>query len=124
MTTLLAALHGWTLEGVYLAAGAVIAFVGPRVRRWYDAHTTVAQRQELSALADAMVPWAEQFLPTLTGAAKFKAVVAQLQTALGKYGFSLQEIEAEVQRAYSQAKTSGALAASAPRPAVTAEAAK
>lgn len=108
-----AAIQPYLLNLLYLAVLAAITAVAPKVIAFYKAHTTAQERATLSALADAVVPWVEKAFPTLPGAQQFTAAVAQAQKWLAARGIAItaSEVEAEVQRAYAQAKVNGVLAA-------------
>lgn len=115
-----AMLQSYLLNLLYLGILAGITALAPKVVAFYKSHTTAQERATLASLADAAVPWVEKAFPTLPGVQQFSAAVAQAQKWLAARGISItaSEVEAEVQRAYAQAKVNGTLAAaSSPAPA-------
>ena len=123
----------WILTvGPYLVAGAIVAagliwhYDRKQLVAFYDAHTTSQQRATIAQdvaiirpLAEAAVPYVEQFWGQLPGAQKFTQAVEHVITALGHHGIAPdpQVVRAEVQKAYAQAKVNGTLAASGTKPA-------
>lgn len=109
--SLAAQVKPWLLDAVYLFILGLIALVAPRLRAWYIAHTTAQQRAVLSSLAAAAVPYVEQGLPTLPGSSQADAAVKHVLEALAVRGIAIseQEVTAEVQRAYLDARKSGTL---------------
>ena len=95
----------------------------PAVARWLRAHTTLQERTILEGLARDAVQYAEQFASSPAGTAKRQQALQYVQHALSARGVNIdvQEILGAIQSAYAAAKTSGALAASAPVPAPVAQ---
>lgn len=113
----------WVI-GVAIVIGGVI-WKGDRkqLTAFYDAHTTVKEREAIAAdaalirtLAPEAVALAEHNFPQLSGAEKFAQAVAHVVTVLHGKNLvgDIQEIRGAVQKAYSDMATNGTLAASAP----------
>jgi hypothetical protein len=117
--------------GPYIVAGAIVGagllwhYDRKQLVAFYDAHTTAQQRATIAQdvaiirpLAEAAVPYVEQFWGQLPGAQKFTQAVEHVITALGQRGIAPNPhiVRAEVQKAYAQAKVDGTLAASAHKP--------
>lgn len=105
-------LHSVLVDLLYLLASGAIAFVAPRVTKFYMAHTTAEQRAILTTLAEAAIPFIERAFPALDGPAKMQEAIAWVNNELTKLGIPLSaaDIEAALEKAYADAKAKGILA--------------
>lgn len=92
------------IAGLTAAGGVVV----PRATRWIDAHATARQRSVLAAAAHDAVLWAERFAGP-AGDAKFQAATRAVNRALGRWGFTLADVEGAVQAAWAAATKDGLL---------------
>ena len=102
----------WILDGVYLLVLGLLGLVGPRVAKWYQAHTTVAERSILAGLAQGAVLLVEKNFPQVADALKAEKAFAYVDKWLKSkgLGFTVEEIQAEIEKAWSAYKGSGTLA--------------
>ena len=84
--------------------------------KYYEKHTSAEERAILATLAKDAVAWTERFASSPAGADKMKQAVALVQSWLTARGItiSLAEVQAALQTAYAELKSSGVLAASGP----------
>lgn len=126
----LIAQYGPWAVGVAIVVGAWIwKHDRKQLVAFYDAHTTAKQREIIAQdvaivrpLAEAAVPYVEQFYADLPGAQRFIRAVDHVVTILAGRGQTVPPalVRAEIQRAYGIAKANGTLAASTPaKPAAT-----
>ena len=119
----------WFIGIVIVVGGYLWRKDHAQIVAWYDAHTTAKQRETIAQdiaiikpLAEAAVPYVEQFFAGLPGEQKFTKAVEHVITILGHRGIAPDplQVRAAVQKAYATAKVDGTLAASAPKSTTTA----
>lgn len=115
----------WFLGIVIVAGGYFWRKDHAQIVAWYDAHTTAKQREIIAQdlalikpLAEAAVPYVEQFFANLPGDQKFTKATEHVITILGQRGVvpNPDAVRAAIQKAYGEAKVNGTLAASSPKP--------
>lgn len=113
----------WFVGIVIVAGGYLWRKDHAQIVAWYDAHTTAKQRETIAQdvalitpLAEAAVPYVEQFFAELKGPEKFTKAVEHVITVLGHRSIAPDPlvVRAAVQKAFGDAKANGTLAASTP----------
>lgn len=119
----IAAFGPWIVGGAIAVGGVIWKLDRKQLTTFYDAHTTVKEREAIAAdaqlvrtLAPEGVALAERECPQLSGPEKFAQAVAHVVGVLHNKGLvgDVQEIRGAVQHAYGIMKHDGTLAASTP----------
>lgn len=114
----------WAIGVAMAAATWVWHHDRQQLTAWYDAHTTAQQRASIASdlavvrpLAEEGVLLTEQQFGHLPGPQKFVQATDHVLTILADRGITVPPslIHGAVQKAYSQAKVDGTLAASSPK---------
>lgn len=103
--------HGVLVDIIYLAGSAAIIYVVPKLKAFYDAHTTAQERAVLATMAQAVVPEMAKLYAAEGGPKKMSEAINMVDMWLKDKGINLtvSSIEAAIEEAYATAKKDGKL---------------